>query len=124
MAAYEGQVSGSAQRWETDHGEQVLVWDFRLERADEKGAPLPRIPVEMRGQGFDGSLSDGDWVQVDGKWQQGETLHVDAARNLTTGAEVRSKRHGHKLRTAVRLIGFLIFLAFLAFVIQQIAQGV
>jgi hypothetical protein len=86
-----GQVRGLQQRTESysEHGRKsVLV--FRLERYDTAGNRLRPIPVQMRAIGFDGWLSDGDEVQVTGRWKDG-TLHGSRADNLTSGAAVTSQ---------------------------------
>jgi hypothetical protein len=112
--AYEGQVSGSAQRWEVERGAQVLVWSFRLERESNDGEPLPRLPVEMRASGYDGNLIDGDWVRVDGHWSDGETLHVREVKNLTTGATIRGRHSGGVLHAIGQFVGLIVALGILA----------
>jgi hypothetical protein len=83
-----GRVSGLQQRFEAG-GE--AIWNFRVERQDDAGQPLPRVAVEMHGVGFEGALNEGDWVQVAGTWDDG-TLHVTDVQNLSTQATVRAKR--------------------------------
>ena len=113
----EGYVSGMTMRTELDGTDWVTVWDFRLERFEDS-KPLPRVPVAMRGQQFDGSIIDDDLVEVDGDWKEGKTLWVREVRNLTTAAVVRA--HGPREHALVRglavLIARLALLATLAWV--------
>jgi hypothetical protein len=101
-----GQVRGLQQRAESygEHGHKsVLV--FRLERYDTSGNRLRPIPVQMRAIGFDGWLSDGDEVQVTGRWKDG-TLHGSRADNLTSGAAVTSQ--SLKKRVLLAVVAFVV----------------
>ena|SRR5829696_592451 len=120
MAIYEGHVSGSQQRWELGQDGQVLVWDFRVERADTEGSPLPRIPVQMRAQQYDGGITEGDWVQVEGTWSEGRTLYVEKVINLTTGAHVRALRQQTTVSAGRRVAGTILALLFMFFFIWLI----
>lgn len=82
-----GQVSGMQQRFEPGGA----VWDFRVERTDPSGKPLPRVAVELRGQSFQGSINNGDWVELFGEWRSGDVVKVDEVKNLTTNATVRTQ---------------------------------
>lgn len=97
-----GYVSGFRTRMEqTGPTVYVTVWDFRLERVDESGQPLPRVPVAIRGLTFDGAINDDDLIEVEGAWHEGETLNVTKAHNLTTAANVV----GHGARGAAGAMG-------------------
>ena len=79
------------------------IWSFRVERYDASGNRLQPVPVEMRGERFDGSISEGDWVELPGEWKPGQVVHPDQVKNLTTGATVRgsvtsSSKIGDNLR--------------------------
>jgi hypothetical protein len=52
MTVYKGRVFGFMPRSESSVccERTTLVWDFRLERTDAGGGPLPRIAAEMRGK--------------------------------------------------------------------------
>ena len=122
MNTFEGQVSGFQQRWELDAGQNVLVWDFRLERNDPGGTALPRVPVSLRGKRFDGAINDGDWVSVSGDWKEGETLGVDEVKNLTTGAEVKGQSGRTAAGNVGRVFGYLLFIPIVIFFIWIFAQ--
>jgi hypothetical protein len=42
----------------------LVVWDFRVERQDADGNPLPRVQVEMHRNSISGSIANGDWGDV------------------------------------------------------------
>ena len=63
----------------------------RLERQDEAKKPLPRVPVEMRGLEFDGTIRQGDWIEIDAEWNEGTTLRPVTVRNLTSNAVITAK---------------------------------
>jgi hypothetical protein len=91
-----------------------IVWTFRLERYDQAGNRLQPIPVEMRGRSFEGAISDGDTVEVRGRWHQGTTLRPQRAANLTTGAVVATKGYGKAwIPLAVLFVVGLVLLAIL-----------
>jgi hypothetical protein len=91
-----------------------IVWTFRLERYDEAGDRLQPVPVEMRGRSFEGAISEGDTVEVYGRWRDGTTLRADRARNRTTGAVVTAKGYG---KLWLLLIPLVIGLAIIAVLI-------
>jgi hypothetical protein len=78
-----------------------LVWDFRLERSAPDGTPLQPIAVELRShaslfrfgtdtKGFEGSVLNGDEVEVDARhYKPGKLLKVEQVRNLTSNSVVR-----------------------------------
>lgn len=70
---------------------QFTVVTFRVERYDQAGNRLAPLAVQMRGQTFEGVVSEGDWVEVAGGKVRDGTLHVDQVRNLTTNVVVRAK---------------------------------
>jgi len=99
-----GKVSGLSARFEHPRRKTITVWNFRLERVDLDGAPLPRIPVEMRAQQMVGSINNGDLVEVEQRWRPGQLLRVHRVRNLTTGTYVQAKRPSRVLDIAVVLL--------------------
>jgi hypothetical protein len=104
-ATIEGQIRGIQQRTESyGEGNSSTVWTFRIERYDHSGNRLPPVAVQMRGIGFDGSLTEGDDVRVSGRWKHG-TLHTDNVENLTTRATVKTRSFKGAL------IAFLIIVA-------------
>lgn len=62
------------------------VVEFTVERHDSHGRPLPAIPIEMRGHGFAGDLSNGDRVRLPGRVAEDATLRIERLANTTTGA--------------------------------------
>lgn len=86
-----GVVVGMQPRIESQGRGVVTIWDFRLERHDAAGNPMPRVQVEMRGYSFLGSINNGDWVEIKGNWQRGEIVKPRQVYNLSTAAMVKSK---------------------------------
>lgn len=86
-SAVTGEARGVTQR--VEHAEQV--WTLRVERHDRHGNRLQPVAVEMRGERFDGSVSDGDWIEVTGRWREG-TLVADRVANVTTGGSLHTRR--------------------------------
>jgi len=88
-------VARAVQARTEEAGElSVLVWTFRVEQYDSSGNRLPPIPVELRGTSFEGAISDGDEVEVQGRWSKGRTLRAKRVVNLTTGAAVEARGTG------------------------------
>ena len=120
-----GQVSAFQERYEHRmNNTPVAVWSFRLERQDDRGGPLPRVGVEMRGTSFDGTIASGDWVRIDEDWQPGTTLRTRHVANLTTNSVINAKGVGGRSRAGT-IAGLVIFaIAFLAVVIWIITGTV
>ncbi|TGB09613.1 hypothetical protein [Streptomyces sp. MZ04] len=89
----------------------VIVCNFRVEVYDRRGRPVGLVPVEMRGDSFDGAVNDGDRVRVEGKARRG-TLRVKRLYNLTTGAEVSTGG----THWGVALLVLLVFTACMIFI--------
>jgi hypothetical protein len=69
------------------------IYNFRLEVIDEAGQRHGVVGVELRGLGFKGGISDGDWVEIDRNARRhGEAFEIRSLRNLTTGGEVKGRR--------------------------------
>jgi hypothetical protein len=87
-----GVVSGlraHAERRSSGLNRQVdHVVSFVIERRDDAGRALPTVPVEMRGSGFDGALSEGDRVRLPGGFTAGQTQRL---QNLTAGTTFETK---------------------------------
>jgi hypothetical protein len=112
-----GQVSSFQPRTESGFRRatrMLTVWDFRIERQDDAGKPLPRVQVEMRGNTIHGTIANGDWVEVDANWREGKVVQTRTVRNLTSNSTVRAKG-GH------RLLSLLPGLLMLPFVIAVFA---
>lgn len=102
------EVSGS----DGDVGTTV-VCDFRLEMRDREGRPVGLVPVQMRGDVFEGAIGDGDRVRATGRVRNG-TLRVKRLRNLTTGAEVSA-------RTTPAVVIAVVILLFVAWMVAIFA---
>jgi hypothetical protein len=93
-----GEARGVQARSEQDplvSQRQLTVVSFRVERYDEAGNRLAPVAVQMRGQTFEGAVSEGDWVEVTGGKVRDGTVQVDRVRNLTTNVVVRAKGADH-----------------------------
>lgn len=93
MSQYSGRVSGYTPRTEGGvfRKRQTLVWDFRLERHDPGGRPLPRVAVELRAKYYrGGSISNGDVVEVWGRQSRSGVVVVQSVKNLTAGTVIRA----------------------------------
>lgn len=90
----------------------IIVCNFRVEIYDRRGRPVRLVPVEMRGDSFQGAVTEGDRVRAEGKAKRG-TLRVKRLYNLTTGAEVST---GGTHWAVVVLLILLIFALWFFFV--------
>lgn len=90
------------------------VWNFRLECFDDHGNLRNTIPVQMSGDYLQGTIHDGDEVQVY-NWKKGELLRTKRVMNLTSGIEVRtvSRRVGRYLVVIIVLLLFFSFVLFM-----------
>jgi hypothetical protein len=102
----------------------VLIWDFRLERTDERGQPLPRLSVEMRGSSFRGSIANGDVIEVDAPASPGQLIQPSKVRNVTAGTVVTATGAGF-LRASkwIGLVLLLVFAAVFIFVASTVFGG-
>jgi hypothetical protein len=89
-------------------GNDSQLLTLRVERFDADGNRLQPIPVQIKGPRLDGTLSDGDEVELSGRWTRG-TVRTRRARNLTTGAELSA--------TLARVKHFVIAVVVLAILI-------
>jgi hypothetical protein len=83
-----GQVSLFRTRTELMGTQYGTLWNFRVDSWDREGKPQPAVAVEMRGLQFNGSVGDGDWVDIPGPWEAGENLRINRLRNITMNAPV------------------------------------
>lgn len=82
---------------------------FRLERYDVSGNRLPPLAVEMHSyHRIHGQISDGDEVEVNGRWQDG-AIHTDAIVNLSTGSHVAGRSGWKDAPIAQKVIGVTAF---------------
>lgn len=128
-----GTVSGFQTRYEQipygQYVRSVTIWDFRLERADPAGTPLPRVAVELRGTSINGSIANGDVVEIDQEAEPGQLVQAEVVRNVTSGAAV-SARGGDESRIskgvglAVLLLVVMIIVIVWVFVATNIIRDV
>lgn len=99
--------------------DQVVT--FEMERRDDGGRVLAKVPIEMRGLGFNGVLREGDQVQIPGSLrigQAGHTVRIERLENLTAGD--RFATMGPPLSSVIIGIGAFIGVAavMIAFFVQ------
>lgn len=119
MATYKGRVSGFMPRSESSvyRRRMTLVWDFRVERMDAVGRPLPRIAAEMRGKYFrGGSISNGDVVELSGRQTHNGLVTVSSVKNLTAGTVIHARNYNASV-VILYLFLLLIFAAVAATVV-------
>jgi hypothetical protein len=123
-ATVKGEIRGIKERTERrgNNGSET-IWTFRIERYDEAGDRMAPVAVQLRGYGFDGSLTEGDEVRVSGKWRDG-TLHTDKVQNLTTRAVVKKRSFAKPLIASllvmvVFVVGFFVFSTFAGNAFQE-----
>ena len=114
MSQLNGVVSGLQQRFEPTRAGQVVVWNFRLERHDAAGKPMPRVAVEMRGRRFSGSINNGDIVELDGSPNRDGLVCVWWVRNRTSNVRV-TVDPGWPLRWAPLVVGTVLVILFLGY---------
>jgi hypothetical protein len=83
-----GRISLFRSRPELMGTQYGTVWNFRVDSWDSEGRSQPAVAVEMRGLQFNGSLGEGDWVEIPGPWEAGKNLRVGRLRNITMNAPV------------------------------------
>jgi hypothetical protein len=71
---------------------RFLFWTFRLQRATADGRLLPAVEIEMRNRGFEGTVSEGDAVELDAKgFKVGDIVKVKQLRNLSSNSVVQAR---------------------------------
>ena len=106
----------------------IQVWNFMVDRIDEKGQPLSPVPVEMRARSFSGMLNEGNLVQIDKKWQPGKVLRVSKVKLVDTGTYVKERsnfiqRFAHNTWSNFYVFIVLAIIAALYGVIQLLGLG-
>jgi hypothetical protein len=102
-----GQARAVKQRTERYGKSSKEVISFRIERYDSAGNRLQPVGVELRGYGFQGSVNDGDWVEVAGRSRDG-TFVARRIDNLTTNAIVRARSYTKQVVAALAVVVVLI----------------
>jgi hypothetical protein len=75
-------------RYEMVESFQVWIWNFQVLNWDAMGNVRPPVAVEMRGTKIEGSVGDGDWVEIEGAFTPGQLLRTQYFMNLTMNAPV------------------------------------
>lgn len=121
-----GQVSALHQRYEPrGRGPPRVVVAFRVRRTGAGGRPLPPVPVELRGEVMEGSLRDGDWVQVPAAGEPGSLLgRPHQVTNLTTGEKVALRRRPAAKGWILALVFVVVAILLIIYVVQAIPQFV
>ena len=71
----------------------TLVWNFRVQREGSDGTQLPTVTVQMRGVSFEGSIINGDEVEIKARgFKPGDVIKAREIRNLTSNSRVRARR--------------------------------
>jgi hypothetical protein len=86
---------------------QKRVWNFRIS-CYSQGQLVRTIPVQMVGYRFEGSIDNGDEVEVQ-YWSKGKLLITSSVKNLTSGITVRASNLDFG-----QTIGWLMFLIAIA----------
>jgi FHA domain len=95
-----GHIRGTTRNVQVRKGQNDYnVLSFRVERYDSVGNRLPPVGAELAGY-RSGQLSDGDDVEVSGRWSGG-TLRAARVTNLSTGAQVRGMSGCSKVALAI-----------------------
>ncbi|MDE1863036.1 MAG: PKD domain-containing protein [Thaumarchaeota archaeon] len=96
----------------SEEGNHFEAWTFRLIPEDEVGNlhPENQITVQLGGKAFEGSINDGDKVQIEGKWNEGEVVHPDTIFNLTTRSEVFALNDSRKKNIIIAFVIVVVLL--------------
>jgi hypothetical protein len=111
-----GEVRDFHDRTQKQGQLNFTVWSFRVDRYDASGNLLQPVPVEVKGEIINGSISDGDWVELPGDWKSGQIAQPEFVKNLTTGATVQGYvTPGSKISVTIGYVFFCSFLLVAAF---------
>jgi hypothetical protein len=78
----------------------------------------------MRGESFKGFISEGDEVEVPGRWKVGKTIKANRVQNLTTGTLVSARALKSKLGGCGQIVVALPFaLLFWGAIIYILSSG-
>jgi hypothetical protein len=107
-----GHVRGLSEKPARD----FTVYSFRVESYDEQGNRLSPVTVEMQGIGFEGSLNEGDEVEIRKKYRPGRTIKVSQLYNITAASPFKAREYPFFIRILsypLTLIGWLLTVAFI-----------
>jgi hypothetical protein len=115
-----GGIAGEARNISQGTASEVT---FRLERHDASAGRTSMVTVRLWGNGVAGFVSEGDWVEVQGKSKRG-FLNAKAAVNRTSGAEFRSTTAGcRRVGVVVFVIFFVISLLIIVGIFISVLHG-
>lgn len=109
-----GVVTSFRSRNEMVGPQSGSVWSFRVDAWDESGQPQPPVTVEMRGTRFEGSIAEGDWVELAGRAPSGVVVHPRTIRNLTMNCVVTARRPLQPIRALLGVVFFVIIVGVIA----------
>lgn len=120
-----GEVRELNHRQQKEGAYNKEIWSFRVIRYDAAGNRLQPVPVELKGERIDGSISDGDWVEIPKNWKPGEVVISDQVKNLTTGATLKgsitsASKIGNTCAMAIFIVFLLIAGSFVAWIVISI----
>jgi FHA domain len=95
---------------------------FRVDRYDEAGNRVDAVAVEFRGY-MGGQVSEGDEVDVRGKWSRG-TVRAKEVTNVSTNSEIRGVSGGLKVVSSVFVVVFVaIWLSVAAVIVYEFVKN-
>ncbi len=107
-----GHVRGLREKPENN----FTVYSFRVESFDELGNRLTPVTVEMRGISFEGSLNEGDEIEIQKKYRPGRTIKVSRLHNITAASPFKAREYPFFIRILtypLTAIGWLLTVAFI-----------
>jgi hypothetical protein len=121
-----GSVRGIARGVGVRQSGTSSILSFRVERYDGMGNRLPPVGAELIGL-VTGELSDGEEVEVFGRWSHG-TLKATKITNLSTGAQVGGVSGPVKLTVrasfavgfTIVLVGAIVFIIFFIHAVKAV----
>ena len=99
-----GRVAGFQPRNELRGSTYITIWSFRVE---QRGG-LPPVALEMRGYAFEGSITNGDEVQVRAVSGQQRPQRVSSLVNISSNATVRVTKKPGSWVVAILVLGVLV----------------
>jgi hypothetical protein len=93
------------------------IWQFKLERFDASGNRLQPVAVRMSAWKFTSTLNEGDRVAIPSAAMKSGTLHPKEVFNLTTGAEINTKRLPNGAGIGLAIMGVIVLVPVLLLVI-------
>ena len=96
--------------------QNMQIYSFRVETFDAQGNRQTPVTVEMKGLSFEGSLNEGDQVEINKKPRPAKAIKVKRLMNLTSGAVFKAKDlplYVQIISIPATLISWIIWAAFI-----------